>query len=493
MGAAELATDDTMERLKRIGQEEPNFRFVPTKREEILLKDPNLLRIIDLQFDKRVVGEELNRRAIFLNACGAWVKNAGFASFNLCINSNSGAGKDYVCKSVLKLLPPGLFIHRTRISPTAFTYWHNSKFEPEWTWDGKVLLLSDISNGVLNSDVFKVMVSDGTHSTVVINQQAVDIHINGKPIIFITTASANPNSEMLRRFPFLELDESVGQTRRIKQREAEYASEGINLNYDPLVISALSKLHRVNVRIPYSMNLVEFFPEDHIIMRTHFQRLLDTIKASAALHQYQREVDQEGFVIATPGDYEEATIALRATTSNVRMIPLTKKQKMLLDVAQRKGEFSVSEIEPQVPFLAQSKLYENLSVLQELGFLTSESREVDGKKRPVRYYCYVELTQFDIPAWKDIESCRKKGIKGLGGNEGIPGNEGITPSLAINSPYSLNSRPKLPTDWPKWDDYVIVLLPCCKCGGERCNRGPDNKPYCRLCGDWSNKIEEEVI
>lgn len=119
--------------------------FIASPPEETLLKDPGLFSIIDAEFDKTIVGEKPSRQSIFLNACGGWVENANIASYNLCINSNSGAGKDYVCKNVLKIFPKDNVEIRSRISPTAFTYWHNSKWEKDFTWDGKILLLLDVS------------------------------------------------------------------------------------------------------------------------------------------------------------------------------------------------------------------------------------------------------------------------------------------------------------------------------------------------------------
>jgi len=411
--------------------------FIATPDEHTFLMDPNLLNRIDAEFDKTIVGEKQSRQAILLNACGAWVENASIASFNLCINSESGAGKDYVCKNVLKIFPKENVETRSRISPAAFTYWHNSKFEENFTWDGKILLLLDISNNILNCEVFKLMASDGTYSTVVIEQRAVDIEIKGKPVLFITTASGNPNNDMLRRFPFLKLNETTDQTKAIKKSQAKAASEGKPIEYEPLITKALSKLQRVKVKIPFAEDLVDSFPSEHLIMRTHFGRLLDFIRASAALYQYQRKRDQDGYIIAEPGDYDNAIIPLQATTTNPMMIPLSRKQEMLLEECRKltdkkKAEkiggsafgFSVKEIEPHIPFLVQSKIYDALARLQELGFLSSYIEKQERSDKPVRFYETVDFELGTIPTWKEIENCRKKGNAGITGKGGNTGNTG---------------------------------------------------------------------
>jgi hypothetical protein len=329
-------------------KEEKNYTV--SQKEHALLTDPKLLDIIDKEFDKVIVGENDSRKAIFLNGCGKWVKNANITSYNLCVNSNSGAGKDYVCKHVLKIFPKSDVQTRSRISKTTLTYWHNSRAEPDWTWNGQILVLLDISDSILNCEVFKLFCSDESHSTVVIDQKAVDILINGKPVMTITTAGADPNNETLRRIPFLQLDETIDQTKAIKKAQAKAAADGITLEHDPLITNALEKLKQVKVKVPFAEKLVDFFPDNHLIMRTHFARLLDYIKASAALYQFQRKLDENGYVIAeTPQDYDNAAILLKKTTSNPLMIPLSTKQQKLLAVCESLGTFEVKKIETLVP------------------------------------------------------------------------------------------------------------------------------------------------
>ncbi|GAF74207.1 unnamed protein product, partial [marine sediment metagenome] len=402
--------------------------FIPTEAEIEFLKDPELLELIDSEFDKKIVGEKESRLSIFINGCGKYVRNAKISSYNLCINSKSGAGKDHVTKNVLKIFPSSDVNIRSRISPTTLTYWHAG--EKDWTWNGKILSLLDISNTVLNCDAFKLFLSDGTFSTVVIDQKAQDIEVKGKPVVFVTTASASPNNEALRRLPFLELDETIDQTKAIKKAQAVAAANGISLKYDKTITEALSKLQHVKVKIPFAEDLVDEFPDEHLIMRTHFSRLLDYIKASAALFQYQRDIDEDGFVIASTKDYDIARIPLKKTTSNPMMIPLSQKQKTLLAECKKLGRFSAKQIAPHAPFVATSKVYDALNKLQENGFLSSELEEKDSSIRPVRMYQYVAFEIKDIPTWNDI--CRKKGNKGSKENKEIRKNKGIKDFLEVN-------------------------------------------------------------
>lgn len=435
--------------------EKPQVQSPPNDDELDLLKDPRLLHRIDYELGKFVVGEEQARQAIFLVSCGRLVVNASPSSYNLTINSESGAGKDHTAKNVLKIWPQACVLQRSRISPTVFNYWHRSDKEPNWTWDGKVCLLMDISNQVLNSDVFKVMCSDGSFATIVVEQKAVDLEIKGKPVMILTTASANPNSEMIRRFSSINLTESQQQTKNIMCQQAEDASKSIVSGTDKSinnVKSAISKLEPVKVVIPYAKELPDVYPSEHIIMRTNFKRFLDYIKASAALHQFQREKDEQGWVIATWDDYDVATIPLGATTSNRFMIPVSKTQKKLLEAIQSiEGKFSVAMLEPKVPFIGKSQLYEQLAKLQTIGYLKSEQYEDGDKKKLVRYYTLCDLGNFSIPRSNELR-CRKTGMSGTGGTTGTNGMTGIDPNnshkIDPDSGHSGNSGLKLPLTPP---------------------------------------------
>lgn len=432
-------------------EEEINISFkefvsgLPTK----ILQDPKLIEILCDEAQKKIVGERDTIKTILICANGRNVENHNIASYNLLVNSESGAGKDYVVDNTLSILPKTEYIKRTRISPTVFTYWHNPKFEPEWTWNKKLFYCEDLSSGVLNSDVFKVMCSTGSSATVVMNQQAIDIEINGKPVMIITTASATPSKELTRRFSIINLNETIDQTTAIMKRTAEAEAKGKVLEQDPKIKEALLRLKRVKVLIPYSKDLVNFFPKKHLVIRTHFSRFLDLIKSSTSLYQYQREMNENGYYLATGQDYNIARDVLLKMTSNPYMIPLTQEQRKILNVFEdlENGvksivkyrcpncqricevtecpkcldysdgkkikftteqhtlkEFSHSDLEPLMTFFTGSERWfrKQLAILVSYGFLKMESEKRVTSDRPVNVYSYINLISINIPKWKEI-------------------------------------------------------------------------------------------
>jgi predicted transcriptional regulator len=171
-----------------------------------------------------------------------------------------------------------------------------------------------------------------------------------------------------------------------------------------MITKALQTLKRVKVKIPYASKLYKFFPADHVIMRTNFNRFLDLIKASAALHQFQRENDGE-YIYANGQDYDIARQVLLKTTSNQSMIPLTKNQKKLLEILNELGDnwSSVSDLEPKVTFMSESQLRRELDRLVGYGFLLKDKEHREGSRKPVMVYQRKKFTKISIPTWEGIK------------------------------------------------------------------------------------------
>ena len=406
----EKQKQENLKMIRRKIKENPkNKTLAEAAAPKLILEDPDLFNRINKELDKKIVGEEATRKVILLVANGRNVDNPSErASYNLMVNAESGAGKDYVTSNTLKILPKSEVVKRRRRTKKGFAYWHNSKFEPEWTWDKKLFYCEDIPNSVLNEDVFKVMASSGNAtSTIVINQKAVDIQIEGKPVMIITIAEADPKSENLRRFPIVDLDESINQTKEIMKRQSEYAMKGYSTDYNNSVMEAHNYLKRVKVKIPFADLIAKHFPIDHIIMRTNYNRFLDYIKSSCSYHQKQRTQDKEGFYLSTEQDYTIARECLTKTISSKNLVPITKNQKKILEKIRRfsnKDKFSINDLVPKITFMSDRALRSNIDKLTDLGYFTRENESVLGINKPVIMYTFVDSPTFKIPDYNYITS-----------------------------------------------------------------------------------------
>lgn len=410
----------------------------PTKKEDYAKKDlspeaieylksPDLMKILVKETNKFVAGEEESIQALGLASCGRLVKNSNKTSFNIIPNDESGTGKDYVTKRVLDVFVPKT--HReyiSRISKTALNYMHAAEQEPNWSWDGKILYLSDVSDDVLNSEVLKVFTSDATKANIVQDGKSVEHTINGKPCIFATTAASTPGKEQLRRFTLMPLDSSAAQTERIKDFIAEIDSTGNEPEHNPILVEAMEGLDRAKVIVPFSKALSKSFPSATIV-RTAFGRFNDYIKASATLHQFQREKKDES-IIANLDDYECAKVVFEKMYSAGNIMPITQNGRMVLNTMKKmdasihnsedttlveKHEFwTVSEIEQKAGF-SNRGLRDILDALIDSKYIEKGEKEISKSRTEDNYghkdymgkvmaYRVINQIKFNLPSKEEL-------------------------------------------------------------------------------------------
>ena len=397
--------DLTKEELKQLKETE-SIHF--------LLRDPNIFEVINNEFNRFIVGEESTRKAIFICGCGVFVKNIS-ATFNVLISGESSVGKSWITKNVLNIFPKSIFskaTYRTRISPNVLTYWHNSKVEPDWTWNGKILYLEDVGNNILNCDVFKVMVSEGSIATIVGRSKlkdvempvAIDIEIMGKPITFITTATGVPIDEIKNRFLLIDLDESAEQTNKIMKRQMENAISGKKEEYPEEIKIALSQLERVEVVLPkWIKNIVDYMPKKEIVRwRREFPRFLEIIKCSASLHQFQRERDTLNRIIANEQDYEIAREVIGKISVSSGIEGLTHREKIAYEKVnqyyEEKGNgCSKAEIHSFYPFYSDRGWEKMIDRLAAKGLLTIKIQTNPDTNRKVNYHFPIEMQVISLP------------------------------------------------------------------------------------------------
>ncbi len=383
---------------------------------EKLLRDPGfLVKTINEVQNNGVSGEEDTIIAEIIIASTRLVEGASAESKNLFLSDKTGIGKDFLTKKTLEvILPEKQHLHVTKLSKEAFTYWH--AFEDGWTWDNKVIHFEDIPQSILNSDTFKVMSSGGSHAIVVKDQKTIDIPIKGKPVMIITSHHANPRDEALRRFPIGPLDETLKQTKRIKDKISKrFAGEEQNKK-NHVLRSIIQNLKPYSVVIPFAGLIQHFFPED-ILMRTHYERFLVYICSSAVFHQPQREKNRDGKLIATPDDYMIARLVLIYTTSNPKMIPMSTEYKDVLQVLKENVEaMSVNEIFLKCDH-SKKWLYEHLPSLTSTGLVIKNKRKSDEANREIDTYQFADVNPYAIPTWNEIVAKIERIIEKTGNTE----------------------------------------------------------------------------
>lgn len=381
-----------------------------------LLRQPALLKALVEETSSRVEGEWATRYSLILTLGSLWLEGEKNLLHTL-VNSVSSAGKGHVTKAVFDLLPKHLGVYRTKITPTTLTYWHAK--DDNWTWDNKLLFLDDVSQALLDSDVFKVMLTEGSIATVTKDQEAVDIHIQGKPLLFLTTAHGEVKDETTNRLLFLSLNETVDQTKAIMQRQAAVASGALaEKEYCFELRNALALLKRVKVVVPFAEKLPQYFPSSQISIRRDFPRFLCLVKASAALHQYNRSLDDQGRVVATLTDYELARQAFLNYSFDAEGVKMTgtkeKAAKFVQDLLERglhlddDGQAYITVKDAQTSTLYSSGAwYATLDDLAEKKLLRKANIDGQGNKPLSIYYKGRSSSAFNLPTVREIEEAVK--------------------------------------------------------------------------------------
>lgn len=413
-GALILKEDVETETLN-LDEWEISSRLLSKIEPKIILKTSNLIDVLIKETNKKIVKEVGTRKTIIAFKCGSLVKNSEPTSFNLLLSEDSGVGKDYVLKKTLEIFPEDNHFHKSKITPQVLAYWHNSLNENEnWSWKGKSLHLEEISYSTLNSETLTGFLSNKNYSGVVlIKQKTLELEINGKPSIFITTASKNPKKDMLRRLAMCQLNDSVNQTKEIVKRQSECAKKGKSLDYNKEITEALKHLKKVKVRIPFAdklgIALLNKVSKAHKILRTNYPRYLDIIKSFTALYQYQRERDDNGYLLATYEDYKNALPVLNKITTTGSTIPLTKEKKEILKIINNLGDdfHDVSEINGKVTFCSKQTLYKRLKELANDDFLVQDKvtkEDTKGRDYKAMGYKPADIDSFEFPKVKEVKN-----------------------------------------------------------------------------------------
>jgi predicted transcriptional regulator len=170
------------------------------------------------------------------------------------------------------------------------------------------------------------------------------IEVKGCPAFVTTSCSPMMDEQMSTRVWILSTDESVEQTKRILEFEAnkeKYPKLASVKEEKEAIRKALRELKPVKVLIPYA-DFIDF-PFNRIRARRDFPKLLALIKVLAYLHQYQRPrlvLKGEEYVVATFADYSIAC-ALAGKVFRPTVLGLPEGVLKVFDVCRRLSEQSV--------------------------------------------------------------------------------------------------------------------------------------------------------
>ena len=280
-----------------------------------MLESPDLMkRVIDDVATCGVAGERDLVASIYLMGVSRLLSRPLAA----IVQAASSVGKSYTVGKVADFFPPETVIHATSLTPQSLFYMEPGSLSHKFIVAGERSRREDDESAEATR-ALREMISAGKLS------KLIPMKIGGKfvtqrieqpgPIAFIeTTTLTKIFDEDANRCLLLSADERTEQTKAVINCLAAGYGGMASANTDAVVQrhhAAQRMLQQRTVVVPFAETIAANFPIDRVEARRAFPHLIGMIKASALLHQFQRQIDGDGQIVASPDDYQLARYLAR--------------------------------------------------------------------------------------------------------------------------------------------------------------------------------------
>jgi hypothetical protein len=276
-----------------------------------LAQAPDLLERVVRQIQSRgVVNERELITLIYLAATSRVLDQP----INPLVKGASSGGKSYTTKRTLELFPPEFVNYLTSSSALSLVYDDQPLAHTVLVVNEANQLQADENS--MFSMLLRSLISEGriVHQTTVEDPDSrtgrrVERIVREGPIALIITTTGELHAENETRMLSFRVSESQEQTRAVIEGLAARAA-GTNEDAADLAIwhdfQRWIALGPTDAVIPFAPQIAAKIPPSMVRFRRDVGSLFNFIKASAILHQAQRQVDDKGRVVATLADYKVA-------------------------------------------------------------------------------------------------------------------------------------------------------------------------------------------
>jgi hypothetical protein len=308
-------TDETAESPNAVANSDDLLAAMPQEIRDMALaklRDPLLIKHIVADIAARGVAGEREMSALTYLVGTSRLLAKPLA---LIPQGPSSSGKSFVIENVSELFPPETVIHATAMTPQSLFYMPPGSLSHKFVVAGERSRMEDDDRAEATRALREMLSSGKLTKLIPIKNpdrsfETKQIHQEG-PIAFVeTTTLTKIFNEDANRCILIQTDERPEQTGRIIKKTAAKASGShvpVNIDLVQQIHFAMQRmLKKIPVIVPFAERLAELFPTNRVEARRAFPHLLGLIQAVALLHQYQRERDGNGQVIATFEDYQIA-------------------------------------------------------------------------------------------------------------------------------------------------------------------------------------------
>jgi len=379
----------------------------------------SLLYEVDDDMDKFYYGKRDERKLLYLSEMACMTQKP----VNTFLTGESAIGKSEMIKAVGRYIPASRYYSFTRISPTALNRYKTD--EPSWTWNGKILAITELKGAEQASDVLRVLMSEGESRALITEKtsrgkmEAVLWEIEGKPTIVTSTADSTIEHQFATRCFAIEVDFTTAELRKILIYIAENETVGKEAKPNPNLIKRINKLKPYSVEIPYAVQIGKLWVAQLPRATRDLKNFFSLIRAHALVNQGKRSRSKSGALIATEDDYEVCRSFIPILYKNSFFGGLTHKDAQCLRAVKRLSEEkSYSKITPDgkqieikggtiedvmdIVAMSSGTASERLSSLVDLGVLVQYKRYEGNQRRPYVYSPAFELDAGTLPKYDKL-------------------------------------------------------------------------------------------
>ena len=380
-----------------------------------LFQDNKLIELFRRNVQKFHVGDEAVTELLMLSVASMSVNNTNGLQPKL--SGESGMGKTHSTKTVLHLMPTTMYLAASFSSKALF---YDQTLRP------KMVIFSDDVN--LAPEVEETVRSAMTNwdspterITLDGKRNPITLSLPERVAFWLTSVSTKSTMQLLNRQVEMNVDESPDQDKRVEQHQRRLAESGLSEFYADdeveLLREAFLHLNRVDfgVKIPF----IDYIKFTYVRNRRNLPIFLDFVKAYCVLNYRARQNDEDGALIATKQDFNNA-LELFKTVAVQQVTKLNDREREVAAVIKKNSPCDVPTIMDEVR-LSRNRISEllhgdkdsgnrgMLEKIPELKFYSRFEAMPDGCKWGRNHYALPEdwsiVSSYEsIVYWHDTES-----------------------------------------------------------------------------------------
>lgn len=272
------------------------------------------------------VGEEAVRSLVLLSAVAGLTARTHEDAIHLILKGVSAGGKNAVIKRVLHLLPLNASLVLSNATQLGLVYLGQSF---------PVLVFQEVE-GVKGAEyIVRQLMSEGTITRITAKER---ISTEFKTSVITTTTREHTHPENETRAFSIAVNSNSELTHRIIMAEAAIAAGRPRATLDDTLLmgwrAALRRLKPAEVNIPFAEDMVADFSHEQVRARRDIKRMLNLVRANARLHQYSRQRDAQGRIVAEIRDHEMVEPILAAVFQDNERLTTTQGTQLLALLGQ---------------------------------------------------------------------------------------------------------------------------------------------------------------